>query len=178
MRKLVLYIAASIDNFIAKPDGSIDWLNNPEYDPLPGEDYGYAAFCESIDTTLMGNATYQEVLGFDIPFPYPDKTNYVFSRSENKGNHEFVRFISGDIAGFTKQLKARPGNDIWLIGGGQINTIMLESGLIDKIILTIIPITLGDGIPLFQKGSVETKFVLEKSQSFETGLVQLTFNKK
>lgn len=178
MRKIVLYIAASIDNFIAKPDGSIDWLNNPEYDPLPGEDYGYGAFCETIDTTLMGNATYQAVLGFDIPFPYPDTTNYVFSRSENKERHEFVQFISGDIAGFTKELKAAPGKDIWLIGGGQINTILLENGLIDKIILTIIPITLGDGIPLFQKGRKETKFVLESNQAFNSGLVQLTLNKK
>jgi dihydrofolate reductase len=177
MRKIILYIAASIDNYIAKSDGNVDWLDNPDYD-LEGEDYGYAAFYESIDTTLMGNATYQWVLGFDIPFPYPDKKNYVFSRSKKDANDDFVTFVSGDIVGFIEKLKANSGKDIWLVGGGKINTVFLENGLIDQIILTIIPITLGDGIPLFQKGLVETKFALEKSQSFKNGMVQLTFNKK
>ncbi len=178
MRKIILYIAASIDNYIARPDGNVDWLHNPDY-ALEGEDYGYASFYKTIDTTLMGNSSYQEILGFDVPFPYPDKTNYVFSRSENNEDNEFVKFFSGDIAKFTKQLKEKPGKDIWLVGGGQINTVLLINGLIDKIILTIIPITLGDGIPMFHEGApAETKFDLEKSQAFKSGLVQLTFNKK
>ena len=177
MRKIILYIAASIDNYIARKDGSVDWLDDPDY-AVEGEDYGYASFYESIDTTLMGNATYQEVLGFDVPFPYPDKTNYVFSRSMHEEKAEFVKFISSDILEFITQLKEKEGKDIWLIGGGQINTIFLENGLIDQLILTIIPITLGDGIPLFQKSSIETKFVLEKNRSFKSGLIQLTFNKK
>ena len=178
MRKIILYIAASIDNYIAKEDGSVKWLDDPDY-ALPGEDYGYTAFYKSIDTTLMGNATYEEVLGFDVPFPYPDKKNYVFSRSEKESDSEFVEYFSGDIAKFTKQLKEKPGKDIWLIGGGQINTILLINGLIDKIILTIIPITLGDGIPMFHEGSsAVTKFDLEKCQAYESGLVQMTFNKK
>jgi len=176
MRKIVLYIAASIDNFIAKKDGNVDWLDDPDY-AIEGNDLGYSAFYQSLDTTFMGNATYQEVLGFDVPFPYPDKKNYVFSRSE-KENDENVEFVSGDIVAFTKQLKAQSGKNIWLVGGGQINTLFLEKGLIDQIILTIIPITLGDGISMFQKGSVETKFVLEKSEAFQNGMVQLTFNKK
>ena len=176
MRKIILYIAASIDNFIARPDGNIDWLNDPDY-MIEGEDFGYGKFYASIDTTLMGNATYQEVMGFDIPFPYPDKKNYVFSRSK-KEKVEFVEFISEDIVGFATQLKSQKGGAIWLIGGGKINTFFLENGLIDQIILTIIPITLGEGIPLFQKGTIETKFTFEKSQAYESGLVQLTFNKK
>ncbi len=178
MRKIILYIAASIDNYIAKTDGKVDWLDDPDFALQEGEDYGYDDFYKSIDTTLMGNATYQEVLGFDVPFPYPDKTNYVFSRSKQEGKHEFVKFISSDIVKFITELKEKDGKNIWLVGGGQINTIFLENGLIDQIILTIIPITLGDGIPLFQKGAIETKFVLEKNQTFKSGLVQLTFNKK
>ena len=176
MRKIVLYIAASIDNYIAKTDGNIDWLEDPSY-IVEGEDFGYGKFYASIDTTLMGNVTYQKVLGFDVPFPYSDKKNYVFSRSE-KGNDKNVEYVSGDIVAFTKQLKKQPGKDIWLVGGGKINTVFLEKGLIDQIILTIIPVTLGDGIPLFQKGTAEKKFILEKSESFKNGMVQLAFNKK
>ena len=177
MRKIILYIAASLDNYIAKIDGSVEWLHNPDY-AIEGEDYGYASFYENIDTTLMGNTTYQEVLGFDVPFPYPDKTNFVFTRSKHDKKAEFIKFISGDIVEFIRQLKEKEGKDIWLVGGGQINTIFLENGLIDQIILTIIPTTLGDGIPLFPKGSKETKFELAKSQAFKSGLVQLTYNKK
>jgi len=177
MRKIILYIAASIDGYIARTDGNVDWLDDPDYLVEGGGDMGYGAFYGSIDTTLMGNATYQKVLGFDVPFPYPAKKNYVFSRSEME-NDDNVEYVSGDIVVFTKQLKTQPGKDIWLIGGGQINTIFIENGLIDQIILTIVPITLGNGIPMFQKGKMETKFALEKSQTFQNGMVQLTFNKK
>ncbi len=177
MRKVILYIAASIDNFIAKPDGNLDWLTDPVY-TLKDEDFGYAALLQSIDTTLMGNATYKEILGFDTPFPYPDTTNYVFTRNKDEPDNEFVKFIAGDIAGFTRELKNQTGKDIWLIGGGQINTVLLEEKLVDRIILTIIPVTLGDGIPMFQKGTVETRFKLEKSQAYENGFVQLIYNTK
>lgn len=177
MRKIVLYIAASIDGYIARKDGNVDWLEDPDYLVEGGDDMGYGDFYAGIDITLMGNATYQEVLGFDVPFPYPDKKNYVFSRSE-KDNDENVEYVSGDIVAFTKQLKNQPGKDIWLIGGGKINTIFLENELIDQIILTIVPFTLGDGIPMFHKANVETKFKLESNQTFPNGMVQLTFNKK
>ncbi len=176
MKKVILYIAASIDGYIARADGNVDWLDDPDY-LVEGEDMGYSDFYASIDTTLMGNATYQEVLGFDVPFPYPDKKNYVFSRSK-KENDENVEYISDDIVAFAKQLKTQPGKDIWLVGGGKINTIFLENGLIDQIILTLVPITLGNGIPMFQKNSIETKFSLEANKTFPNGMVQLTFNKK
>jgi dihydrofolate reductase len=177
MKKIILYIAASIDNYISKPDGSVDWLHDTDYE-LKGEDYGYTTFYKSIDTTLMGNKTYQGILDFDVPFPYPGKKNYVFSRSKKSTKDDFVTFISGDIIGFIEKLKAEPGKDIWLIGGGEINTVVLENGMIDQIILTIVPVILGNGIPPFQKHLIETKFALEKSQAFKNGLVQLTFNKK
>ena len=123
MKKVILYIAASIDGYIARTDGNVDWLHDPDY-IVEGDDMGYGAFYASIDTTLMGNATYQEVLGFDVPFPYPDKKNYAFSRSE-KENDENVEYVSGDIVAFMNQLKTQPGKDIWLIGGGKINTLFL-----------------------------------------------------
>lgn len=175
MRQLILYIAASIDNYIARPDGDVEWLNAPEL-RLPEEDYGYADFYRSIDTTLMGNRTYQAIQGFDIPFPYPDKTNYVFTRSEAFSDNDNVTFISGDVAAFVRTLKEKPGGDIWLIGGGQINTLMLEQGLIDRMILTLIPVLLGKGIPLFHGKPAETRFNPVSGRVFDNGVVQWIMN--
>ena len=173
MRKVILYIAASLDNFIARPDGNVDWLSSPEF-LIPGEDYGYGDFYLTIDTTLMGNSTYRFIQEQDVPFPYPDKRNYVFSRSAQNRDTEFVNFILEDPADFVRRLKQETGQDIWLIGGGQINGILLNNGLIDKIILTIIPLTLGEGIPLFHGKYKEVKFNLEASKSYQSGIVQLT----
>jgi dihydrofolate reductase len=176
MRQVILYIAASLDNFIARTDGRVEWLSSPEF-LIPDEDYGYHDFYSTIDTTLMGNSTYRFILDQDVPFPYPDKTNYVFSRSTGNQDTEFVRFISNDPADFVRQLKQEAGSDIWLVGGGQINAILLNNDLIDKMILTIIPMTLGEGIPLFHGKYREVKFMLEMSKSFQSGIVQLTLLK-
>ena len=176
-RQVILNIATSLDGFIAKRDGSIDWLNSNDYE-LPDEDYGLTAFSDSVDTTLMGNATYKQVLGFDCPFPYHDTTNYVFTRSAAHSDTEYVKFVSGDIAAFVRQLKEQEGKDIWLIGGGQINSILVENGLVDRMILTLIPITLGEGIPLFDGNPKDTPFELENTRSYSSGLVQLTLRVK
>ena len=129
MRKVILYIATSVDNYIARKDGSVDWLDTT---PKPkNHDYGYHAFYESVDTTIMGNATYKEILTFDIPFPYPDKTNYVFSRTAQPDNSD-VRYILSEIPSFISELKGQEGKDIWLIGGGEINTLLMDHELIDE----------------------------------------------
>ena len=104
----------------------------------------------------MGNATYPVTLTVDT-FPYPEKTNYVFTRG-TPPDTPHVRFISGDIAAFVRALKEEPGKDIWLVGGGQINTIMLNAGLIDELILTVFPLALGRGIPLFAPGATRSGF--------------------
>lgn len=172
LRKVVLYIATSIDNYIARKDGSVDWLDaTPNPEKL---DYGYYSFYKDIDTTLMGNGTFQEVLGFNVPFPYPDKTNYVFSRNSGLKDSN-VEFISEDIAGFVADLKQQKGKDIWLVGGGQINTILLNAGLVDEMIITRIPIVLGEGIPMFSGIPKETVLDLKKSEDFNNGIVQMTY---
>ncbi|MFT2007270.1 dihydrofolate reductase family protein [Pontibacter sp. 13R65] len=173
MRKIILYIAASLDGYIARPDGNVEWLHDAEF-ALPGEDFHYSSFLETIDTTLMGNSTYKAVLGFDMPFPYPDKTNYVFSRSSENKDTEFVKFVSTDAITFIKELKEQPGKDIWLIGGGQLNTLVLNAGLLDEIILTYIPILLGKGIPLFAEGVQEQKLQVESNHCYDNGFVQST----
>ncbi|MCC6413798.1 MAG: dihydrofolate reductase [Saprospiraceae bacterium] len=170
MKKLICYIAATTDGFIARPDGNIDWLTSlPEPE---NDDYGYAEFLSGIDTTLMGNATYKEVLGFGGPFPYPDLKNYVFTKASNVPATEYVEFVSGDIAAFVRELKEKDGKDIWLIGGGKINAIMLEAGLIDEMILAVVPQVLGRGIPLFEGANAEAKLNLVSHKAFSNGIIQ------
>ena len=174
MRTLSLYIATSIDGFIARSDGRVDWLNAiPNPDQL---DYGYGAFLASIDTTLMGNNTYQTVLGFGGDFPYPDTINYVFSRSFQPDTPH-IQYVTEDPAAFFQRLKQGDGKKIWLIGGGQLNTVLLNAGLIDELIISIAPVVLGTGIPLFGHTAVETHWTRIKTESFETGFVQSTYQR-
>ena len=166
VRKLTLYIAASLDGYIAGPNGEIDWLE------AGGDaDYGYQEFYSSIDTTLMGNKTCPLTLTVDN-FPYPDKTNYVFTRSTPPPDTAHVRFVSGDIAAFVRSLKEQSGKDIWLVGGGQVNSVMLNAGLIDDIILTVFPLVLGDGVPLFAPGAKHASSKTVDCERYETGLIQ------
>ncbi len=165
MRKLVLFIASSLDGYIAGGDEQIDWL-------FTDQDYGYSNFYDSIDTTISGYKTYRLSLSFDS-FPYPDKKNYVFTRDSSRSDTELVQFISGDIVQFTRELKQQPGRDIWLVGGGEINTVMLDAGLIDEIVLSIHPVIVGQGIPLFGGAPALRHFTTLDTTTFSTGLVQL-----
>lgn len=175
MRKIILYIAASMDGYIARTDGNTDWLHDKKF-IIPDEDFGYTAFLQTIDTTLMGNNTYKEVLGFDMPFPYPEFHNYVFSRSAQQDT-EYVSFVKDDVADFIEKLKEQPGKDIWLIGGGQLNAAVLNAGLLDEIILTYIPIILGRGIPLFSEEAREHKLKLIPTENklYRNGFLQVRY---
>lgn len=112
-----------------------------------------------------------------MPFPYLDKKNYVFSRSPNPPA-EHVEFISHNAVEFMKQLKKQVGQNIWLIGGGQLNTLVLNAGLLDEIILTYIPIVLGKGIPLFADGAREHMLKLQNTRTYDNGFTQLTLQLK
>ena len=176
MRKITLYIAASLDGYIARTDGSIDWLENESY-IIKGEDFGYKKFMRTVDTTLMGNNTYKVVMGLNMPFPYSDKTNFVFSRSvAAKKDNNAVQFIQKHITSFVNDLKQQEGKTIWLIGGGQINTLLWNAGLIDEVIITYIPVVLGEGIPLFAKVPEEKKVNLVESKIYANGFVQVKYN--
>lgn len=171
MRKVILSLAMSLDGYIAKPDGDVAWLKSV---PNPDKtDHGFSEFYRKIDTTIMGNSTYKEILGFGIPFPFPDKENYVISRTDN-ADTEFVHFTS-DIVNLVSNLKAKSGKDIWLIGGGQVNTAFLNNGLIDELLIRIVPIVIGEGLPLFANKPDEMIFKLVGTETFSTGTIQLTY---
>lgn len=169
MRKIILFIATSLDGFIAGPNGEIDWL-------FDDGDYGYSHFYDSIDTTLMGNETYKQVLTFG-DFPYKEKENFVFTRNEKLNDNQFNKYISADISGFVKNLKNKKGKDIWLIGGGQINSIILNEDLIDEMIISIHPVLLGNGIPIFSKNAKQKTFRLTNYKQYTSGLTQVSYKK-
>jgi dihydrofolate reductase len=172
MAKIICYIASSLDGKIARLNGDVSWL---EQVPNPNkEDYGYSAFLNAVGITLMGNKTYQEVLGFGIEFPYKDKINYVFTTNSALKKDEYVTYVSEDIPSFVRQLKTQK-EDIWLIGGGAIIALLLEHQLVDEIRLFVMPILLGAGIPLVQPLSKDIPLQLKTTKTYNSGVVELTY---
>lgn len=167
-RKCKLFIACSLDGYIAGPNEEIDWL-------FHDADYGFMAFMASIDTVVMGRKTYDLSLSFSKP-PYPGKECWVFSR-RNKGKDKYATFVRGGVRAFMRKLRARPGKDIWLAGGGEIVKAFLAAGEIDWMGIAVHPIVLGAGIPLFPAGSARTDFKLIGVQSHPSGLVQLEYGR-
>ncbi len=173
MRKLISYIAVSMNGKIARSDGSVDWLENI---PNPEKtDYGYSEFLKTVDTTIQGYNTYNQLIEWGIEFPYKDKKNYVLTRKHNPKNNGFVEFINENYVESIKKLKNESGGDIWLIGGGQINTMILNAGLLDEIRMFVMPVIIPGGIDLFQFLPVETKLELIGTKSFSSGVVELNY---
>ncbi len=177
MAKIRLYIAASLDGFIARENGSLDWLNDlPNPDQL---DYGYGTFISEIDTVLMGRKTYEEILGFGVEWPYSDCTSYVVSSSEELkiSTPNTKQLMNIDLPAL-EGLKAQSRADVWLVGGGSLISTFLDLKAIDEIMLCVIPVILGSGIPLFPLNSKETALELKSTEAYSSGAVMLTYTKK
>lgn len=169
MRKVVLFIACSLDGYIARTSGEVDWL-------FTDQDYGYNEFLKRIDTVIMGRLTYEQVLTFG-EYPYKDAEGWVFSRSRNGGERdEHVQFTSNNPTQLITQLKQQPGKDIWLVGGAELIQSFLQQNLIDEFIISILPIILGDGIPLFRAPLPTLNLNFQQAETFDTGLIQLTYH--
>jgi dihydrofolate reductase len=176
MPRIKLYIATSLDGFIARENGSIDWLT--KYENNPETDYSYSEFYASIGKVLMGRKTYQQVLGFG-EWPYREKKSYVFTRQKEPIRRENnVEFISEDIGEFVRQLKRNTEEDIWLVGGSQIIKVFFEENLVQDLIVFVVPIILGSGIPLFDHIGKEIGFRTGRVERYENGLVKLEYEVK
>lgn len=162
MRKLVLFIAMSLDGYIATKDESLDWLFNCE-----GEgDNGYSEFYDTVDTVLIGKKTYDWIMKHESgEFPYKNKKCYVFTRSPFEDT-EYVTFINEDIASFSNRLKNHEGKNIWIVGGGELLQSFVEKKLVDEIILTVAPTVIGNGIPLFREGNYQLDLSLKGTRNF------------
>jgi len=161
----------SIDGYIARPDGDLDWLSAVE---LAGEDYGYSNFIKTVDTVILGRKTYDKVLSFGIPFPHSDKQCYIITRTPKptEGN---INFYTGDIPALVAQIKKQSGKNIFVDGGAQIVNEFMKHQLVDEFIISIIPVFLGSGISLFNEGRPEMKMKLAGNNSFSSGLLQLHY---
>lgn len=169
-----VYIATSLDGFIARKDGSLDWLGNP--DAASGEDYGYRAFFDSIDVLVMGRHTFETVLGFGT-WPYADKRVIVLSSRPvdfPPGMPDNVSCSSEPPAALAQRLEDEGARHLYVDGGITIQRFM-AAGLIDDMTITRIPVLLGEGIPLFGPtgGDVPLKHVA--TRAFENGYVQSTY---
>jgi dihydrofolate reductase len=172
MKKVVLYVAASLDGYIARKDGTIDWLPLP----VPGaEDYGYEAFLATVDTLLMGRKTYEQVLTLG-PWPYAGRRCLVFSGTRGGQRDAHAEFVDCDIAACVRDLKATSGEGvIWLVGGAEIIAPCLAGEVVDEIILTTVPVLLGEGIRLFPETSWTTRLRVQDVRAYPDGLVQQTY---
>jgi dihydrofolate reductase len=167
MPNIRLYIATSLDGFVAEPDGGVGWL-------FTDGDYGYTAFFESVESLIMGRRTYEQILDFG-EWPYEVKPTYVFTRSAPAGEHPHVEFVSSEVGSFVEELRQRSRRDIWLVGGAALVSAFRKLGLIDEYILSVHPMLLGDGIPLFERPLPREGLRLQGVDSFESGLVQLRY---
>jgi dihydrofolate reductase len=170
-RKVILYIAISVDGYIAKPNDDLDFLSIVEQE---GEDYGYVDFINTIDTVILGRKTYDWVLSKVQEFPHSDKETYVITRTprQNIGN---IKFYSGNLKELVLKLKQVDGQNIFVDGGAEIVNALLQENLIDEFYISIIPILVGTGIRLFKDGRSEQQLKLVESKHFDTGLVQLHY---
>jgi dihydrofolate reductase len=166
-----LYIALSEDGFIAGENDNLDFLNDYQ---VEGEDYGYSNFISSIDSIVVGRKTYEKVI--DMGYPYhEDKQVYVITRSPKKSKNENLTFYNGDLKTLIDQLRRHTNKNIYCDGGAELARYMLNNKLIDRLILSVIPIELHKGTLLFEKGIVPNTFELRRKEEYKSGLIQYTY---
>lgn len=176
MRKLSLFIASSLDGYIAKPGDDLSFLQTVEKE---GEDYGYARFTETIDTLIVGRKTYDYVLR-EIGSSHYDNGErevYVVTRTERPGVGKTI-FYTGNLAELVQRLKSGSGKGIYCDGGAEVVHELLKHDLIDEFIIAVIPVLVGDGIRLFKDGRPEQLLELVNVKTYDTGLTQLHYRRK
>ena len=170
-RRIIVYIATSADGFIAREDGSFDWLDRPR----PKGNYGMGAFYRSIDTCILGRKTYDLSVKFGMADGYADKKNYVFSRTLSKVASPKVSLVSEGVRVFAERLRSEKGKNIWLVGGGELVAAFLDSGQVDEFIIHVIPKMIGEGIPLVAPRHRDLSLKLLATKSFPDGVVKLHY---
>jgi len=176
MRKISLFIAMSVDGYIAKPNDDLSFLKLVEKE---GEDYGYAEFTDSIDTLIVGRKTYEYVLK-NIGSSHYDNGNrdvYVITGTERSDVGRTI-FYTGDLTKSIEKLKSEDGKNIYCDGGAEVINELLKQDLIDEFVISVIPILLGNGTRLFKDGRPEQTLKLITAKTFETGLTQLHYSKE
>lgn len=171
MRKVILSVSVSLDGYLARPDGTVDFLFMPP-------DLSMAPFLSSLDTALVGRKTYDAALRMTGgSWPSSPMATYVFSRSLPAGERDGLIFTRQTPAAFIRRLRQRPGKHIWHMGGGELAREFLQVDLVDELHLGIVPVLLGDGIPLFPSGFPQRDFTLVGNRTYSQGLIRLQYKR-
>lgn len=166
MRKIILNIAVSLDGFIEGPKGEFDWC-------FTDQDYGMTDFMRGIDTIFFGRKSYELMLTMSKN-PFPDKEKYVFSKTL-QNTEDTIHIINRDVGKKVKAIKNKTGKDIWLFGGAELVSTFINLGFVDELQLSIHPLLLGQGKPLFQNIKRKMPLTLIDSKTYSTGLVRLFY---
>ena len=171
MRNVVLGLGISLDGYIARPDGAVDFLFMPK-------DYSMASFFAGIDTAIMGRKTYDVAKSMGGgSFGGSKMVSYVLSRTLPPGERDGLIFTKQSPAALISQLRKRPGKHIWLMGGGELARDFLKADLVDELYLGVVPVLLGQGIPLFPSGFPQRDFSLVENKTYSKGLISLKYKR-
>ena len=169
-RKIIVYIATSADGYIARPDGNVDWLNRPR----TAGDYGMD-FMKSIDTILFGRKTFAPMETGKVR-PSKRIMNYVFTHNPPaRSPHKQIEFVNEPVKDFATRLRATPGKDIWMMGGAGIIGSFLDAGELDEFMIHVIPVFIGEGIPLIQPRHLNVQLDMLSTTKYDDGVVKLHY---
>ncbi|WP_392562162.1 dihydrofolate reductase family protein [Orbus sturtevantii] len=172
MRKTTVFIAQSLDGYIATNNDEVDWL----YDIEGKGDNGYQVFYDSIDTVIMGKRTYDWIVKNTETYPYNNKQSYIITHQQDSPTND-IHFLNKSLEQSLQTIKLQKGQGIWIVGGGQLISYLLKIGYIDEIKITVAPIILGTGIPLFQNISKQVNLHFEKVMTYGQ-FIELTYTTK
>jgi dihydrofolate reductase len=167
MRKVILGLGISLDGCIARLNGAVDFLFMPK-------DYSMRPFFATIDTAIMGRKTLDAAKGAALG---GSMATYVFSRSKPAGERDGVTFVDQSPESLVRELRKKPGKNIWLMGGGELAREFLKADLVDELYLGVVPVLLGEGIPLFPNGFPQREFLLLENKSYSKGLITLKYER-
>ena len=171
MRKIVLGLGMSLDGYIARPDGAIDFLFMPK-------DYSMAPFFATVDTAIMGRKSLEAGLKMGGgKFDSGGLAIYVFSHSKPPGERDGLTYVNQSPAAFVGKLRKRPGKNIWLMGGGELARDFLKADLVDELYIGVVPVLLGEGIPLFPSGFPQRNFSLIENKTYSRGMIALRYQR-
>jgi dihydrofolate reductase len=171
-RKIIVHIATSADGYIARPDGDIAWLTDR---PAPKGFYGLPKFIRTVDAKILGRKTFDLSVKMGASFSAKD-VHYVFSRRPApRSVPAGVQFVAQPVEAFATQLRAQPGKNVWMMGGGELIASFLDAGAIDEFVISVVPTFIGDGIPLIAPRRREVPLRLRSAKRFPDGVVQLHY---
>jgi dihydrofolate reductase len=168
MRKVVLGLGISLDGYIARPDGSVDFLFMPK-------DYSMGPFFKTIDATVVGRKTYEVGLKMGGSFSDSKMKSYIFSNLLPPGERDGVIFTNDSPSNVVAAIRKKPGKNIWLMGGGELVRAFLKEDLVDELYIGVVPVLIGEGIPLFPGGFPQREFELLENKTFSKGMIALKY---